>query len=156
MSISYHLKALLADANMTQKELAEATGLDRLPYQQSVLALSSSFPLGRLTKFVKCFIASPAIYWNISRMTRTSHKRTLKPMPCVRLCSTKSKVCDLQALPGGRALFLCFILVPSSSCSAQRQDIHFLNPSIVLIRRLCAPCGFAPFPQEGRTCFGLM
>ena len=50
MSISYHLKALLADANMTQKELAEATGVRPPTISAICLGTIKQFPVGALDK----------------------------------------------------------------------------------------------------------
>lgn len=57
MSIRYHLKALLADANMTQKELAEATGVRPPTISAICLGTVKQLPVGVLEKIcavLKC------------------------------------------------------------------------------------------------------
>ena len=39
---------------------------------------------------------------------------------------------------------------------ASLEFCHFLNPSLVLVIRLCALTGLAPLPYAGRICFALM
>jgi putative transcriptional regulator len=59
MSISYHLKALLADANMTQKELAEATGIRPPTISSICLGTIKQFPVGALDKICEVLHCQP-------------------------------------------------------------------------------------------------
>ena len=58
-SISYHLKALLADANMTQKELAEATGIRPPTISAICLGTIKQFPVGALDKICEVLHCQP-------------------------------------------------------------------------------------------------
>lgn len=59
MSISYHLKALLADANMTQKELAEVTGIRPPTISALCLGTVKQLPIGVLEKICTVLNCQP-------------------------------------------------------------------------------------------------
>lgn len=59
MSIRYHLKALLADANMTQKELAEVTGIRPPTISALCLGKVKQLPIGVLEKICTVLNCQP-------------------------------------------------------------------------------------------------
>ena len=59
MAIRYHLKALLADANMTQKELAETTGIRPPTISAICLGTVKQFPVGALDKICSVLNCQP-------------------------------------------------------------------------------------------------
>ena len=58
-SRSYHLKAVLADANMTQKELAESTGIRPPTISAICLGTIKQFPVGALDKICEALHCQP-------------------------------------------------------------------------------------------------
>lgn len=59
MSIRYHLKALLADKNMTQKELAEATGIRPPTISAICVGSVKQFPMSALDKICAVLDCQP-------------------------------------------------------------------------------------------------
>ena len=59
MSIRYHLKALLADRNMTQKELAEATGIRPPTISAICVGSVKQLPIGALDKICTVLNCQP-------------------------------------------------------------------------------------------------
>lgn len=59
MSIRYHLKALLADANMTQKELSEVTGIRPPTISALCLGTVKQLPIGVLEKICTVLNCQP-------------------------------------------------------------------------------------------------
>lgn len=59
MSIRYHLKALLADKNMTQKELAEATGIRPPTISAICVGSVKQFPMNALDKICAVLDCQP-------------------------------------------------------------------------------------------------
>lgn len=59
MSMRYHLKALLADENMTQKELAEITGIRSPTVSAICLGTIKQLPVNALEKICKALHCQP-------------------------------------------------------------------------------------------------
>lgn len=71
MPIRYHLKALLADKNMTQKELAEITGIRPPTISAICVGSVKHIPLGVLDKICDALDCQPGdVFEHVSDETK--------------------------------------------------------------------------------------